>query len=83
MHPSDDEGDFQQENEELQLPPELLLQQAFTGRSVTVNMEQINAGAATQKGASLRVMDHKGWNKVAEVEFPDLPLWFDTQVCSS
>jgi hypothetical protein len=79
----EDEGcDLQEEDEDLQLPPELLLQQAFTGHSAIVNMDQINAEAATQKGASLRLMDHKGWKKVAEIDFPDLPLWFDHQVCA-
>jgi hypothetical protein len=76
---SDEESDFQ--HEDLQLPPELLLQQAFTARSAVVNYDQMNVDAAKEKGSSLRALDHNGWKEVGEIEFPDLPLWFDHQVC--
>lgn len=68
--------------EDLQLPPELLLQQAFTGHSVTVDIEEVNAEAAKHKGGvSLHSVNHQDWIKIADVDFPDLPIWFDNQVC--
>jgi hypothetical protein len=83
MSPSDsNDEEFDIQQKDLQLPPELLLQQAFTGHSAVVNIDQINAEAARQKGASLRMLDHSDWKKIAEVDFPDLPLWFDNQVCT-
>jgi len=78
----DDDEEFDVQLKDLQLPPELLLQQAFTGRSAVVNMDQINAQASRQKGSSLRMLDYSQWQNVAEIEFPDLPLWFDNQVCT-
>lgn len=89
--PDDDDEDFEdaenaedaKDTEDVDLPPELLLQQAFTGRSAVVDIDQINAQAAKHKGVSLHTMIHDGWKELAEVDFPDLPLWFEHQVCSS
>ena len=75
--------EYDEDFEDVNLPPELLLQQAFTGRSAVVDIDQINAEAAKHKGVSLHTMNHNGWKEIAEVDFPDLPLWFEHQVCSS
>lgn len=76
-----DEEAFDLQQEDLQLPPELMLQQAFTKRSAFVNIGQINADVSKKNGVSLHTVNHNEWKVIAEVEFPDLPLWFDYQVC--
>lgn len=76
----DNESDDQQAPS-TDLPPELLLQSAFTGRSAQIlSSIEDNPSPAESKVKNLHVVSHDGWSKRATVKMEDIPIWFEWEV---
>lgn len=60
------------------LPPELLLQQTFTGFKAKVDLDEVSK-EARENSHPLKAIDRTKWSLKAEVDLPDIPIWFDHQ----
>jgi hypothetical protein len=78
----EEEDGLKSEHIDIDIPPELLLQAAFTGRSAIIHLEEPQIQPViTMKAKNLQTLNYDHWINKGTVDFQDIPLWFEYQVC--
>lgn len=82
--PSSKEDSTPSSDNSTDLPPDLLLQAAFIGRSAQMQAPRNDStGPVPAKTSKLHPLSHKGWKNKGTILLQDVPLWFEWQVCNA
>jgi hypothetical protein len=74
----EEEDKLESEHINIDIPPEFLLQTAFTGRSAKIHLEEPQIKPITKiKAKSLQTLSYDHWIHKGVIDFQDIPLWFE------